>query len=647
MQILKHVLAIGLTALLVACGGGGGSAGTNPNATTTPVVNTPTTVVTGGTLQVQSLVVQTTPTLVASSGGTGSSLISIYAIDSSNALVSGAVVNLAVTGGILSAGSATTSADGRATVTFTPGFTDQSNRIAVITATSNGKTAVGQVTVAGGSLALSAGSLAIPVAGTAVLTATVRDLNGIVMAGVPVSFSSSNPALLGVSVASGVTGSGGTATVIVSGLSGPGSASINVSALGTSQALSFSTTVSGSGFYFISPANGAVVTVGTGQLLRVQATGVGTVTFATTLGVFSNNLPNQTVAVVAGEAQATLTSAQAGQATVQVVDKSAPTTNASTRLVVSQPVSAANKLLLNGDKTVVPVSDATTQNTIRITARAVQIAGSVDQPVANVPVLFTLTGGPGGGEYLTSALGYSDAAGFVTTTFVAGVVGSIPSGTSGLRVHAQILGTSVSTGVSPSGDDLLLTIGGKALSVAFGGATTIAPSTDNTTYKYPFSVQVTDANGNGVEGATVTLSVKPYAFSLGTGCAVSATYCSEDLNGNGSRDPGEDGTRISLSNNLSSLACTGPTSVGTLDGILTPTNSEAGSVPATLTTAAAGVAPFDLTYLKARAIWMVVKLTATVNSNGTEASASTIFRLPTAEADVNPTCLIPPSPFVF
>lgn len=645
MKILKYALGLLLAATLVACGGGGGSAGTNPNVvtpdTTTPDTATPTTPVITPTSLVASLVVQTTPTSISSA--TGSSTVAIYAIDASNAFLPNAIVNLSATGGLLSASSAVTDATGKATVVFTPGFSDQSNRVAIITATSNGKTAVGQVTVSGGSLALSALANSLAVGANTTLSATVRDLTGSPVAGVPVSFSSSDPSILTVGGPTATTNGSGVAQITVSAISGPGTANVNVAAIGTSQGLAFATTVSGTGFYFASPANGAVMTTNVGQLITVQATGLLNVTFATTLGTFGNGLPNQTVAVVGNVAQVTLTSPAAGQATVQAVDPLAPsTTNASIRLVVSQPPSAANKLLLNADTTNVPVSNATTQNTIKISARAVENTGAVDQPVANVPVLFTLTGGPGGGEYLTNALGYSDATGFVTTTFVAGVVGSIPSGTAGLTIRAQILGTAIRTGVAPSGNDLLLTIGGKALSVAFGGATVIAPSVDNTYYKYPFSVQVTDANGNGVSGATVSLSVKPFAFSTGGACVVDETFCTEDLNGNGSLDAGEDGTRIAETN----AACTGPAAVGTINGSLTPSPSDAGSVPATVVTADAGIAPFDFTYLKERAIWMKVKLTATVNSNGTEASSSTIFRLPAASADIDPVCLIPPSPFV-
>jgi hypothetical protein len=649
MQILKHVFAVLLVATLVACGGGGGSAGTTTSTSTTTsgsatttTTSTSTSTISTATASVSSLGVQASPTSIASAGG--SSSVTVYAINSSNAFIEGATINLSATGGLLSASSVTTDASGKAVVTLTPGFTDQSNRIAVITATSNGKSAVGQVTITGGSIALNSSVTSLAVGATTLVTATVKDQAGSPVMGVNVTFVSSNTALVSLSAGTVTTNASGVATVIASGLSGPGAVTVSAAALGTSQGIGIATTIVGSGFYFASPATGVVVqTGGAGQTINVQANGSANVTFASTLGVFTGSGTNiYTAPVVANVATATLVSAAAGQATVQAVDPATPgTKSAAIRIVYSQPVAAANKILLNADKTIVPVSNSTTQNTVGINARTVQIVGGVDQPVANVPVLFTLTGGPGGGEYLTVALAYSDASGFATTTFVAGSVGSIPSGTAGLRIHAQIFSTAIASGTAPSSNDVLLTIGGKALSVAFGGATTIE-SPDSTTYRYPFSVQVTDANGNGVSGTTVSLSVKPFAWSTGGACTIAASFCSEDLNGNGSLDAGEDGTRTAYT----AGTCSGPTSIGNMDGLLTPVNSDAGSVPSTVTTADAGIAPFNLTYLKGRAIWMVVKMTATVNSNGTEASASTIFRLPAAAADVTPLCVVPDSPFI-
>ena len=89
-----------------------------------------------------------------------------------------------------------------------------------------------------------------------------------------------------------------------------------------------------------------------------------------------------------------------------------------------------------------------------------------------------------------------------------------------------------------------------------------------------------------------------------------------------------------------------PTVTGSKDGNLTPQNSDAGSVPATVVTDTKGIAAFDLTYLKGSALWVVNKLTASVSSNGTETSKSTIFRLAASKPDVDP-CVLPPSPYSF
>jgi hypothetical protein len=81
--------------------------------------------------------------------------------------------------------------------------------------------------------------------------------------------------------------------------------------------------------------------------------------------------------------------------------------------------------------------------------------------------------------------------------------------------------------------------------------------------------------------------------------------------------------------------------------MLTPQNSDGGSVPSTVITDVNGVAAFNFTYLKGSAFWVVNKLTATVSSNGTETSKSTIFRLPASVPDVGPPCHLSASPYSY
>jgi hypothetical protein len=383
----------------------------------------------------------------------------------------------------------------------------------------------------------------------------------------------------------------------------------------------------------------------TPQTIVVSAPATATtVKFATTVGTFSNGLSSQSVAVVNGAASATLTAAQAGTATVTIIDSLSNSANI--LLVVSPPVSAANKILLNASQTTVPLSSASgNQNSLTLTARAISSNGTTDQAVANVPIQFSMTGGPSAGEFLSPALVYTNSSGVAIATFTSGTTASISNG---ITVNAAIQGTGVKTGVAPSSNDALLTVGGQALSVAFGASSELGESADKTLYIQAYSVQVTDANNNPVSNQLVTLKMRPIAFSLGTPCNVTATYCSEDVNGNGSLDLGEDGTRTATTTaTAANCPAIAPTASGALDTNLTPSNSDGGGIPATVSTDTNGTAAFNLTYLKGSAFWIADKLTATVSSNGTETSKSSIFRLPALLTDVTPTCHLPASPYSF
>jgi hypothetical protein len=371
------------------------------------------------------------------------------------------------------------------------------------------------------------------------------------------------------------------------------------------------------------------------------------------LGTFANGALSQSIPVVGGNASADLTVPQAGTASITMIDNNTPSPRTvSLTLTVSPPVSAANKILLTASQTTLPIATAGNQSSLTLTARAVSSNGSTDQSVANVPILFSMTGGPGAGESLTPALAYTNSAGNAVATFTAGTAVSISNG---IVISAMIQNSSpvVQTDKLPSNSSAKITIGGQALSVAFGPASVLGESSDKTLYIQAYSVQVTDANNNPVPYQIVTLRMRPVAFSLGGACTVAAnaTYCSEDVNGNGSLDPGEDGKRT-----LTTVADAGSCPIvqpavaappATLDGNLTPQNSDGGGVPSTVVTDASGTAAFNLTYLKGSALWVINKLTATVSSSGTETGKSTIFRLAQSVPDFGPPCALPPSPYSY
>ena len=660
MNFIKCVAALGLTLALAACGGGGGSAGTlvtGTDPTATPPDSTAS--APAANLSVASLMVNSSSTTL-NADGTSSITLTLYALTSGSASVSGAKIDLAATNGvILSVPSVVTTATG-ATVTITAVSSDQTNRVSTITASCtncSASPATTQIKVVGASIALTnTGSTSLIVGGaTSTLSATVKSFSGVSLSGVDVSFAATDPLVLGLNVASAKTNSAGVAQVVVSGLTA-GSAMVNVSALGNATSQAYTSGAPTAVLAVTSPANNTVLETGKVQTITVSApAGATSVTFATTLGTFANGQASQSIAVPpAGTATATLTSAQAGTATVTVIDNLKNTANVT--IVVSPPVSAANKILLNASQTTLPISSAEgSQNSLTLVARAIAYDGSRDQAVANAPILFTMTDGPGAGEYLSPALAYTNSAGFAVATFTSGAVASIPNG---IVITATILNLDsttpsypnplAQTGIVPSGNDILLTVGGAALSVAFGPASVLGESSDKTLYVHAYSVQVTDANNNPVPDQVVTLRMNPVAFSTGPACTPEFTYCSEDVNGNGSRDAGEDGTRTLLLSAIDAGSCPSiaPPPTGTLDFGLTPSNSDGGGIPATVTTDINGIAAFNLTYLKGSALWVVNKLTATVSSNGTETRKSTIFRLSALRDDLEP-CSLPPSPYSY
>ena len=645
MNFLKYGMVVALVTCLAACGGGGGNASTPlaPRTPTTPIL--PPLVVNAS---VASIRINASAS-VLNADGTSLLTFTIFALTSGNASVAGAAIDLAATNGVILSKPTVLTTDAGATVTMIAVSSDQTNRVSTLTATCTAcaaSPASSSVKVVGASIALGiAGGSALVVGSTGTaLNATVKDVAGVAIPGITVSFAATDAAILGLSAPTAVTNSSGIATVVVSGLSS-GNASINATALGNAKSQSYTSGAVTAIMSVTSPASNSVVVTNIAQTINVSAPGASTVTFATTRGTFGNGATSESVAVTGGTASGVLTSSQAGTATVSIFDSLKR--SASLTLVISPPVDSVNKILLNASQTTLPVvTDTGAQSSLSLTARAILFDGTTDQSVANVPVEFSMSGGPGGGEFLSPALAYTNSAGFAVATFSAGTAASIPNG---IVVSAKVQGSAVRTGVSPSNSSAQLTIGGRALSVAFGPASVLGESADKTLYVQAYSVQVADANNNPVANQIVTLRMRPVAFSLGGACSITATYCSEDVNGNSSLESAvEDGTRtpttVATAGSCPNIA---PVAVGTKDGNLTPQNSDGGSVPSTVTTGVNGTAAFDLTYLKGSALWIVNKLTASVSSNGTETSNSTIFRLAASVPDVDPKCTLPPSPYSF
>lgn len=626
---------------LSACGGGGGNASAPSSS--------PTTSVTANSSVTALMLVSNKATLLAN--GTDSITLTLKALDSSNGVVKSANLTLSATSGlVLSASSVTTDATtGVATVTVTADQTNQVNRTATVTLSCSGcsaSSATSSITISGAILSLSVtGSTSLVAGGaTSTLDAVVKDTGGAnVPDGTVVTFVSTDTNTVTVSQATQTT-VGGKASTIVSGVattSGSGTP-VNVTALGAASSKSYTVSAPTNALTITSPASTVVLVTGVPQAINVSASGATSVNFSST-GTGTTWSPSSSVSVSSSVASASFTPSQAGALTITVNDDLSRSTTVAYR--VSSPASYAEKIQLSAGQTTLSRATGSTTPSVRITAQALDVVSvSNEQGVANVPIQFTYSGGPGAGEYLSPALAYTDSSGFAYADFFAGTA---PSTAGPIVVHAKIQNTAIATGTSPSSNGINLTIGGQATSVSFGAATVIRESSDKTVYMLDHSVQVTDAQGNAVKGAIVTLKVRPVAFSTGTACTPATTYCSEDANGNGSLDSNEDGLRIITAVSTVGSACYPtplPAAIGSKDGILTPSNSYAGSVPATVTTGDDGTAAFSLTYLKAASIWTVVRLVASVGSGTTETSNSTVFRLTPSEPDASP-CKISDSPF--
>ena len=654
ISIYKKITGVLLAAALAACGGGGGNA-------STPTTGGGTT----GAPTVATLLLTATSAPSISADGTSSVTINVQALDANNALVPNANVLLSATGNtILSSAVVVTSSTANVPVQvfLRANPADQSSRQAVVTASCTSCSAASTtlpVAVNGATLTVTnSGSSALTAGGNSVvLTALVKSATGNPIQGATVTFATTDPSVVSLSNTTGTTTSQGVATVTVSGLQ-TGSASVNVNTLSITQPVTFTVTGSVGSLSIVSPADGAGIDTNTPTTIVVAAPNASNITYFSSVGnidgssVFSNQTTSGSGANFGGSA--TLNVKQGGVVTIQVTDNATPSRSASIKINVSPPWQSANKVILSATQTTVGIATGNSTPSIRLTAQALYDPGTgAPQGVAKVPILFSMTGGPNAGEYLTPPYQLTNSSGYAYADFYAGTSAS----STPIAVKANIQGTALSATSN-------LTIGGQALSVAFGPASVLRSSTDNTLYIQDYSVQVSDTGGNPVPGAVVTLKVRPVAYSLGSGCSIinvaantPATYCSEDINGNGSLDSGEDGVRY-LTTVATAGYCSNPvsnlTAVGTgvADGLLTPQNSVAGSVPATVTTGSLtstspGAGSFSLTYLKASAIWVIDKLTATVSVNGTESSTSTIFQLPASTADVKlpDTCFLPPSPF--
>lgn len=566
-----------------------------------------------------------------------SATITAEVLNSNNAPFAGVSVSFSVDSGVLRSATElaegeqfdptaiATGTDGIAQVVFSTGTANKANRIVNITVKVGGLPAkVIPIQVTGTTVDKDNDKTSLDVEGSnqATLTITVLDASLTPVFDVPIEVSASPENSLRWSTSDGNlrTDVSGKVTLTVAGNQVAEEAVLRVDALGASATQTYSVSSAADLFGIISPDTDPYALL-TNQTLSVvvRAPDQNQVRFSTTFGTWQNGSKSVDVNVSNNTATAQLSSTEAGLATVQVFDVNNPNTTDTLQVAIAAPSSEASQIALQLSSGVVQPSTGEVRNTVTLRAT---VKNATDQVVAGAPVLFSLENTTGGGEIITPVIVYTNSQGVATSTFFSG---SLSSGANGISIKASVVG-------KPAVQDIQnLIIGGTAGSVVIGQASVVEASEDNTYYRLPMSAVVSDANGNPVSGAKVTLGAWPLMYSTGfwdqntEPCepVIGGTFSNEDaLNRNLILDPGEDANG---------------------DGELTPPNSAAGNViPPIVTTDENGVASFDLVYLKQHAVWIVDEIRASTLVSGTETQSTLVFRLGYI---VEESCNLPPSPF--
>jgi hypothetical protein len=575
----------------------------------------------------------------------GSESVTLTALvrNANNNLVPGATVSFSADSGGIQIERDTTDATGTATALLSPAG-DPTNRTITVTAAVGTLTSTNTVNVTGTTVTLS-GTSALVIEEKTTLSILLRDAGEQGIANQPVKLSSSLGNTLSPSTVT--TDSNGQATFQVTADADISETdttadtitdTITATALGASGTLSL--TISLAHFVFITPDTGTEVDLNTMQTITVHwdENDVNqdgeTINFFATRGMLS---ADSAVTDADGNASVTITSSNAGPAAITAV--AAKTGGPSSQIEIEFVATNPTSLILQARPTTLGINaPGTSDQQSTITAVVRDAIGNL---VKNQEVSFTLDDVSGGSIFPAFAI--TDSFGRARTVYTAGAASSAQDG---VLIDAKVAGTSNCTPTDPipSGpcDRVTLTVAQQELFIALGTGNLIEPLS-STQYAKPYSVLVTDANSNPVEGATVELNIYPTRYQKGfyvrafdgetcVGWVKSLTVTpgsppsdnddqacnNEDVNRNGVLNMGED-----INNN----------------GTLEPGNIAA--APTNITTDATGFAFFDITYAR-EFTWVEIELEARATVFGSESSSTARFFLPGLAADFENCDVAPP-----
>lgn len=572
-----------------------------------------------------------------------SSTITVAVLDENRVGIPDLEVNFSASGGLLKASTVKTDSEtAKAEVVFTAG-SDKENKNVTVTVTVEGLSPVLipiQLTGTTLSFENTTSNLQIGGADSDTITLTLKDggATAIPDQSVTVNVDSSSTGSTTLSCATGDSNCSANGNILTLKTNFSGQASFGVKgtavgnvtiageAMGAKATASYTIGVKGTSFGISSPSvDPYSLSTNTNLTVVVDAPGISTVRFATTLGTWEGGTSRVVEkAVSGGTVSAVLISSVAGVATVQVFDVASSTVQDSMNVAISAPSSEASQVDIQAIPSVVGLSSSASDFKATITATVKNMS---DQPVASAPVAFSLVNPIGGGEKVYPVIAITDSSGTATTTFTSG---SMASDSSGVQILAEVLVGSLPTGTTS------VKIGGEAGSINISFGTVINSINDDTAYELPMGILVTDANGTAVNGVKVSLSAWPSEYRKGYWVEVEPGKC-ELLSGPGIANEDD----LYLDGRKRNLILDAGEDVNN-DGQLTPLNTTAGSLLGTVTTDSNGLASFKLVYLKTSAAWIETEITASTLVLGDQSTSTYRFWLPFQAGEE---CKLPHSPY--
>jgi len=596
-KAFKRLLLVAAAMTLSACGGGGGTSlldsGTTSGGTTT-----------SGTQY--SIELLASKTQVGTNDSTGVDVIA-YVKDANNNLVSGVPVTISTTDGNLSGAPFTTDSSGTAKGTLTTTQLYANGQI-TLNASAGGSSAQPLIIgVTGTSIGFN-GSSTAAIGGTQTYSVTLTDSNGLPIANKSIDLSATSGTL---SAATVTTDSNGTATFDFT--AGSSNATITASSSTLNATASKTITVSTNGTSITTPAqDGQILNINTAQTVTAHVTAGGvaavgaTVNFTATRGTLS---ASSAVTNGSGDATVTINSTTSGPALI-----SATANGITANRNVSFTAPTAQKVIVQANSSVIDPNGSTQVQAL--------VQDNNGNAVVNATVDFLLENETSGGQ-LSAASATTNSQGVATVTYTAG-----PNTDNAFDIRATDRATGVNGVVN-------LSVAGKSFSVILGTDNKIQKDTATATYQKVYNVIVTDNTGAPIANAPIQIRALPQQYQKGVWVNdgsgnwtqnVSATCGNEDINHNGTLDPGED------TNN---------------NGTLQPGNVVTFS-PANPVTNSSGLATVTITYGETYAQWVNIDLSATATVSGTEGTNTLNFWLPIDAQDVTSNVSGPagnPSPF--